>query len=171
MISGPITIRAQSGTAIPNKVDLAVGVPGLVAQLGRPTYILIGDTAPHPYNHYGLPVMVAKLDTLADDYFAQFNQPIQYNDMALPLGGKFGSGFHLDWSRTCGTPRRTGHRREDHRDDAGSDHLDSSQVGSPRRVVDPAQRTPASPPALPGAGMRQHAVVALGLAVLFCQLG
>ncbi|MDZ4865240.1 MAG: hypothetical protein SGJ01_17610 [Gemmatimonadota bacterium] len=115
-VSGPITISAQSVGAIANKVDLAVGVPGLLPQIARPSDSLIGYTTIHPNNHSGIPIMLAKLDTLADDFLGQYGQRIQFNDMALPLGGK----FDLDtvWSQF-------GHPHAEHR--AGRD-LDARTV-------------------------------------------
>lgn len=109
-VSGPLTISAQSSGAVSNEVDFAVGVPGLLAQTGRPSYQLIGFTTIHPVNHSGLPVMVAKLDTLADDFFVRYGQQIQYNDMALPLGGKF--DLDTAWNQA-------GHPHAEHR--AGRD--------------------------------------------------
>ncbi len=88
-VSGPITIRAQSTGVAENRVSLAVGVPGLIPMVQRPSDTLIGYVWAHPVNHHGLPIMVAKLDTLADDFFVKFHTRIHYNDMALPLGGKF----------------------------------------------------------------------------------
>jgi len=88
-VSGPITISAQSTGAISNEVDFAVGVPGLAALPGRASYVLVGALPWHPNNHNGIPVMTARLDSLADSVMARFNRPLYYNDMSLPLGGRF----------------------------------------------------------------------------------
>ena len=88
-VSGPIRIRATSTGAIQNELVLAVGVPGLAALPGRSSYVLFGATPIHPDNHYGIAAMTARLDTLADSVMGRFNRPLYFNDMSLPLGGRF----------------------------------------------------------------------------------
>jgi hypothetical protein len=88
-VSGPIRIRATSAGALANVVTLAVGVLGLTPLLGRSSYVLVGQMWSHPENHFGIPAMTARLDTLADSVLARFTRPLYYNDMSLPLGGRF----------------------------------------------------------------------------------
>ncbi len=96
-VSGPIVIRATSTGASKNELTLGVGVPGLVALPGRPSYVLVGQLWSHPANHHGIPAVTARLDTLADSVMGRFNRPLYLNDMALPLGGR----FDLDSNWAC----------------------------------------------------------------------
>jgi hypothetical protein len=57
------------------------GVPG--------TYMQVGQTTPHPENHWCLYWVCAGLAQLAYDYNATWNLVIAYNDMSLRKGGLF----------------------------------------------------------------------------------
>lgn len=88
-ISGPVVLRAESEGAKPTVDTIQVGVLGLAPLTGRNSYVLIGDKPWHPQNHWAVPVMVAKLNSLADGFYTTFNRPLYYNDISLPLGGRF----------------------------------------------------------------------------------
>lgn len=107
IVSGPIIIRATSPGALTIVDTFAVGVPGLAPMGGRSTYNLIGSLPEHPNSHNTIPAVQSRLDTLADVFFARFAQPIEFNDISIPLGGKFDYGY-LDWGAQ---PRRHAEHR------------------------------------------------------------
>ena len=96
-ISGPVILRAHSEGARAAAETLHVGVLGLVPLIPRYSDSLVGSSATHPAwaNHWGLPSMVSRLDLLADAFYAKFNRKIWYNDLSLPLGGRY--DFRNNW--------------------------------------------------------------------------
>ena len=88
-VSGPVVVRAESQGARAMVDTIQVGVLGLTPLSGRSSYVLIGDRPWHRLNHWGVEPMVARLNVLADSFQAIFGRPIWYNDMSLPLGGRF----------------------------------------------------------------------------------
>lgn len=85
IVSGPIVVRAEPEGALPDSFTIPVRVPGLAPLTGRNSYVLVGDRPWHPLNHWGLPIMVSKLEVLADAFSAKFGRPIYYNDMSCHL--------------------------------------------------------------------------------------
>lgn len=75
----------QDGTTV-----IGVGFDSL-ADLGPGTgYVLTGDKSQHPSNHWGSPAFVTAIQQAATLFAADYpNDPLQYNDMSLKLGGVF----------------------------------------------------------------------------------
>jgi hypothetical protein len=74
--------------------DYIISVDGLVSLAASPGVVLVGSTAQHPSNHWGIPTLCAKLVELGAAFQAQFNSPIYVNDMSLQTGGLF--DIHAD---------------------------------------------------------------------------
>src|SRR5260370_23975273 len=86
-----LTGTAPDGTPlVPTTFTIGVQIDGLVSLGAGANYVLVGQTATHPDNHYGTGTMNATLVNLADSYAAAFpGQSLAYNDMSLVTGGLF----------------------------------------------------------------------------------
>jgi hypothetical protein len=83
---------------VPSTFTIGVQIDGLIALAAGANFTLVGQTATHPDNHYGLGTMNATLANLADSYAAAFpGQTLAYNDMSLVTGGLFDIG--AGWSK------------------------------------------------------------------------
>ena len=80
-----------------------VTVPGLVALTGGVGIILTGSSSTHPQNHYGLPLLVSKIQQLALTFHTKYNKNIYINYMSLPQGGLY--DFHNNWAPPHATHR------------------------------------------------------------------
>jgi hypothetical protein len=87
--SGPVTILGISPGARDANETINVLVEGLQALGSSSYYGLIGTTVEHPDNHYGTPVFNGALGQLAQRFYNQFGQRLEFNDMSLALGGIF----------------------------------------------------------------------------------
>lgn len=99
-VSGPVVIRAASPGADSALATVQVGVAGLQALVQRQSDTLIGQTTPHPNNHYGIPAMVTRLEALADSFYARYRRRLYFNDMSLSFGGVFDTASN--WIRPHG---------------------------------------------------------------------
>lgn len=110
-ISGIVGIKGSiTGTETGVAVDISV--PGFYTLLPSNDYNLIGQTSPHPSNHWGTQGAVDTLPLIARDYNAMYyggNPPpvdkrVSFNDMSLVGGGKFDlkkkSRTAPDWTET-----------------------------------------------------------------------
>jgi hypothetical protein len=81
-------------------------VDGLFPLGTGPDHTLVGQTTSHPDNHHALGIVNQSLRQIAADYRAEFypngnipeDHKVAYNDMSLPLGGKFDLGNR--WENT-----------------------------------------------------------------------
>jgi hypothetical protein len=87
--SGPVRIRASSDGAGDSTVAVRVGVGGLVELAEGDGVVLVGATASHADSHWGTSGMVGALQSLGNQFFEEYGEPIEVNDMSLPLGGLF----------------------------------------------------------------------------------
>ena len=96
-ISGPVILRAESQGAKSRVDTVHVGVLGLVPLSPRYSDSLVGSSETHPAwaNHWGLPSMVQRLNLLADAFYSEFHRKIWFNDLSLPLGGRY--DFTNNW--------------------------------------------------------------------------
>lgn len=75
------------GTVFEN--DYTIAIAGL-ASLGASTgVVLVGTTAQHPSNHWGVPALCSQIAALGAAFHAEFKKPIYVNDMSLQTGGFF----------------------------------------------------------------------------------
>ena len=86
--AGRYEVRGTSPEATPGADTITVGVALRPLAVGT-HYSFIGDTPEHPVNHYGTPTMNGRLGMLADVMYDEFGINLEYNDIALPLGGRF----------------------------------------------------------------------------------
>lgn len=83
---------------------IGVRIDGLEPLPAGANYVLVGSTAIHPDNHYGIATLNNSLITLANNYAAASpGQQLRYNDMSLAEGGLFDIGGN--W-----TPPHVSHR-------------------------------------------------------------
>ncbi len=123
-IAGVVTIEAYRSANFYEFKPLFVGVPNLIELPAGENYNLTGTTNSHPspVNHWGKQAAVDGLIETADDYKTMFygsnqipqNSKLAYNDMSLPMGGKF--DLHHKWEN--GTSQH-GEHREGINDDVG----------------------------------------------------
>ena len=78
----------MSDGAVPGADTVTVGV-SLASLSDGAHYSFIGQTDEHPINHYGSPVMNRRLGALANALNEELNIDLEYNDLSLPLGGRF----------------------------------------------------------------------------------
>jgi Penicillin-insensitive murein endopeptidase len=78
-----------------------VHIPGLIALTGGVGITLTGSKPTHPQNHYGTPLLIAKIRQLASAFHAKFNKDLFVNDMSLPDGGLY------DFNNTWAAPHKT----------------------------------------------------------------
>lgn len=91
IIETTITGSLQDGTPlIPGVFTIGVRIDGLEPLPNGANYTLVGSTARHPDNHFGIATFNNSLITLANNYAAAFpGQLLSYNDMSLAEGGLF----------------------------------------------------------------------------------
>ncbi len=87
--SGERELRGTSADATDAAVTITVAVGGLMELLPGANYGLIGATSPHPANHFGAQQLVTDLQALAQQFFQQYAQRLEFNDMSLIAGGIF----------------------------------------------------------------------------------
>lgn len=102
-ISGVINVTLtgtdpNGNPLVPTTFTIGVQIDGLISLAAGANFQLVGQTATHPDNHYGLATMNATLVNLANSYAAAFpGQTLAYNDMSLVTGGLFDIG--AGWSK------------------------------------------------------------------------
>jgi hypothetical protein len=96
-ISGSHEIAATCTDCTPDGPNtVRVMVSGLQELGPGADYDLVGDTTPHPRNHYGTASLIASLRILAQAYAQAFpGNRLAYNDMSLEFGGLF--DIRADW--------------------------------------------------------------------------
>ena len=89
--SGERELRGTSAGATEAAVTITVAVGGLMELLPGANYGLIGGATggPHPANHFGAQQLVTDLQALAQQFFQQYAQRLEFNDMSLIAGGIF----------------------------------------------------------------------------------
>jgi hypothetical protein len=92
VFGGTVQLRGTSDGAASATTTITVRVPGLVELMEAGNVDTIGVTSAHPNNHWGSDWMVNNLVDLSNQFFTQFSQKMQTNDISLPLGGKFDLG-------------------------------------------------------------------------------
>jgi hypothetical protein len=88
-------------------------------------YELIGETDPHPRNHFGTKKTISKLKALADTAYARLAWTLRYNDISLVNGGP----FDCDASHIWNTPH------QNHRQGVSVDLDDVATTGSGNKVI------------------------------------
>lgn len=88
-----VTIHCSTGgfgTCSDGTVSFGVGYRNF-AELGSGRgYVLTGDKAPHPSNHWGDVSFVTNVGIIASRFSdAYANEPLSYNDISLEMGGVF----------------------------------------------------------------------------------
>jgi hypothetical protein len=85
---GKYEVSGTSDAATPAADTITVGIP--LEALGAGThYGFIGATPEHPVNHFGTPTMNSRLGTFANQLFEEAGVNVEFNDIGLPLGGRF----------------------------------------------------------------------------------
>lgn len=85
---GKYAVVGKSSGATEGADTITVGLSVVPLAAGA-TYGFIGNDAAHPSNHFGTPTMNANLSALADAFFAKTRATLEFNDISLPLGGRF----------------------------------------------------------------------------------
>ena len=129
--SGGVDVKAElpdvSGDPS-DQITVQLGVSGLGALSAGTKYRFTGITTMHPESHYGNAALNAELGKLADSTYASMNNlVVGYNDMSLPLGGRFDvkakGAAGGQWNDS---PNHCSHRRGDAAD-FDSQSLDDKQ--------------------------------------------
>lgn len=111
LVTLTITGTQPNGVALDAmSVKMRAEVEGLGFMPESTDYNLVGSsgvTSLHLENHWGLPTLVASLQSVGTDYAAEYpGQKLAFNDMSLPYGGLFDIGNN--WR-----PSHCGHRLGD----------------------------------------------------------
>lgn len=86
--AGKYEVRASSQGAAPAADTVTVGI--VLQQLVAGAHFgLVGQTTAHPSNHFGTPKMNAQLVEFADETYDMLGVSVEFNDISLPLGGRF----------------------------------------------------------------------------------
>lgn len=88
-VSGENKVKATVCGNDTKEATVKVKIPNLVALGTGNGYNLIGATPKHPDGWYVTPGVRTKLQTIAGQYFAETQQPLNYNDASLVWGGLF----------------------------------------------------------------------------------
>lgn len=107
LFSGQIEFVGRFSGACSGSAELLVNVKtsGLSSLAAGTDYELVGQTATHPENHYGVSGTIGNLQTIATQYRQEFpnDSLLLYNDISLVWGGLFDIGN--DWA-----PPHSSHR-------------------------------------------------------------
>ncbi|MDX2039867.1 MAG: hypothetical protein SF097_01400 [Acidobacteriota bacterium] len=105
--SGVHRIRATVNS-VTKEVGIGIFINGLQELPAGTNYDKVGQTATHPFNHWGTAIAVANLPPIADDYKAAYpgSANLRFNDMSLVSGGRF--EIDGNWVDTSHAEHRVG---------------------------------------------------------------
>jgi hypothetical protein len=87
--SGQVTFTGTSGSATTGTAQVMVKIDGLQQYSPGAHYDTVGTKPIHPINNWATPGHIARLQELADIYFAEYGSKVHYNDTSLQYGGLF----------------------------------------------------------------------------------
>jgi hypothetical protein len=98
-----------------DQITVQLGVSGLKALAAGTKYEFTGIKTMHPESHYGTATLNSELVKLADSTYASMNHlVVGYNDMSLPLGGRFDvTAKGAAGGQWNASPNHCSHRRGD----------------------------------------------------------
>ncbi|MDB5100391.1 MAG: hypothetical protein JWM80_4812 [Cyanobacteria bacterium RYN_339] len=123
-IGGIDVVSASTGDGLAGRAELPVAYElGLMPEPGPADhYVLVGQTADHPVNHYCTPGTQALMVSLADEFFKLFAANFLINDQSIASGGPF------DLGPAYGVPYWTlGSKHENHRQGISTDIRSGNQ--------------------------------------------
>jgi hypothetical protein len=108
---GKYEVGGTSDGAVAGADTITVGI-ALTPLAAGTHFSFIGQTTEHPINHFGTPSMNEHLGELADSLYAEARLTLEYNDISLPLGGRFEVADHdhpaVDWTNPAHCDHRFG---------------------------------------------------------------